>query len=367
MTSAVEQQPSGRVTIRKRPDSWCTQFETQLDSAGVPIALPHRASWAECFGTSESLFVGVTDVTGRPNYGCGVDVVPLRSLPGHTVYRVQRFGYGLAADAAEVVLRELVAHAKARRNVLRVVLESFAGEPDGLRSTRRAVEVLGAVPRVPPQRYTRTLRLDLGSTIDAVHEALPKTARRNLRLALKSGLRAEVIADPLHAPALAALEREAFTRTGSQPTETDWPSLIRYSVAHPKLVRVVGLFVSSEGGGVPDLLGFATARAHGDHVEYASAGTTRRPGIKVSLGYPLMWNLLEWAHGLGVRWFDFGGITHGSAGSQDDALGGISDFKRHFGGVEIEVGGEWDLRVGLVRSAVADAISRVVGALRRLG
>lgn len=299
-------------------------------------------------------------------YGCGVDVVRLRSLPGHVVYRIPRFGHGLDAAGTRTILRALASHARTRRNVLRVVVESFAGDSIAASEMQGTLTGLGFTPRVPPQRYTRTLRLDLPADATALYEGLPRTARRNLRLADKAGVRIRRIDDPASAESIARIEREAFARTGGQLTATDWPSLIDYARANPTLIRIVGLYAGGDES-LPDLLGFATGRAHGDHVEYASAGTVRRPGLKISLGYPLLWDVISWAHGLGMRWFDFGGITTGSTGDAGDSLGGISDFKRHFGGGEIEVGGEWELPIGRVRSAVADVISRVARSVHRIG
>ena len=366
MTSTAELQAVQRVTIRERSDPWCASFEASLDAERAPLALPHRSSWASRFGSGQSLFVGLTDEAGRARYGCGVDVTRLRSLPGHVVYRIQRFGYTLGHESAVTLLREVAAHAREHSTVLRLVVEAFAGEPGSLEALTSAVQALGFTPSVPPQRYTRTLRLELRDNAEATLEALPKTARRNLRTAQKSGLVVRAIDDASEAPAIAALEREAFARTGGQATPTDWPALIGYARENPDLVRIVGIF--SEPAGAPsELLGFATGRFHGDHVEYASAGTTRRPWLKISIGYPLLWHLVEWAHAVGATWFDFGGITAGTVGDGAGALGGISDFKRHFGGAEIEVGGEWMLPLSPLRSAMADAISRVTGAMRRRG
>lgn len=356
---------SYRVLIWKRSDAESTAFERELDGSGAPLALPHRASWASRFGSPQSLFVGVRDAGGRAVYGCTVDVAALRTMPGHAIYRVQRFGNTRDHHLLAELVRALGAHARARGTVLRLQLEAFAADADGLAAINAVAAELGLLAR-PAQRYTHTLRLNLAGDRNAVLEALPKTARKNLKLAAKAGLRVDTIDDVGLAPALAAIEREAFARTGGHPTETDWPELIRYAVEHPKLVRIAGLFANAAGE-PPDMLGFAVGRSHGDHVEYASAGTTRRPGLKVSLGYPIMWDLIEWANGLGAAWFDFGGITAGTAHSGDDALGGISDFKRHFGGVEIEVGGEWSLEIAQLRGAVADALSRMAGMLRRMG
>jgi hypothetical protein len=288
-------------------------------------------------------------------------VIPLRSLPGHCAYRLQRFGSGLSGDDLVNVLQAVVRHARAERGVIRVDLETFFPETRACEQFPRTAQLLGFVPQLPPRRYTRTLRLDLQRSSAAILEALPRTARRNLRLAAKSGARVRVIDDPVWSQPIAALESEAFTRTGGSATPTDWPRLIAFARNYPRLVRIVGLFRDAEGS---DLLGFATARAHGDHVEYSSAGTARRPDVKISIGYPLLWDLIEWAHGVGARWFDFGGITAATAEHPNGALGGISDFKRHFGGDEIDVGGEWVLHLHPIRSAVANTISRVAGILR---
>ena len=354
-----------RVLIWKDSDPERVAFERELDASRMPLALPHRGSWVACFGSAQSLFVGVRDSSGRAVYGCTADVAGLRTLPGHLVYRVQRFGNNCDRQMLAEVVRALAAHARARGNVLRLQLETFAADADGRAAIDAVAAEMGLTAR-PAQRYTHTLRLNLAGDPNAVLEALPKTARKNLKLAAKAGLRVETIDDVGLASALAVIEREAFARTGGRPMETDWPELIRYAAAHPKLVRIVGLF-GNAAGEPPDLLGFAVGRSHGDHVEYASAGTTRRPGLKVSLGYPIMWDLIAWANSLGAAWFDFGGITAGTAHSQDDALGGISDFKRHFGGVEIEVGGEWSLEIAQLRGAVADALSRMAAILRRIG
>jgi hypothetical protein len=351
------------VTIRERPDPWCSQFEAELDAAGIPVALPHRGSWASALGRGQKLFVGVAEDAGWPRYGCGVDLVPLRSLPGHTVYRIERFGNSPDSAACDAALRAVTEYARTHPHVLRIELETFASEPAVLERLEQAARAAGFTPCLPPRRYTHTLRLDLHRSRDEIFKALGRTARRNLRSATKAGAQVHKINDPALAPALAALERKAFARTGGHAHPTNWPDLMQFCRDHPHLARIVGLF-TSDGCSSADLLGFAVARAHGDHVEYASAGTVRRPGLNIPMGYPLLWHLIEWANELGVAWFDFGGITGGTTRDGKDALGGISDFKRYFGGSEIEVGGEWVLHVRPVRSRVANTVARVAQVFR---
>ena len=360
---SVPRPSSPRVLVLEVDEPATRAFEESLDRLGAPIALPHRQAWA-AHASRGSLAFAVSTTEAEPRGVCVVEVHRVRALPGHVVYRLPRFGHGLAEAEMEALLRAVEARARVRRNVLRIVVEAFAADATELACLERVLEARGFAPRVPPTRYARTLRLDLAARPDEVFAALPRTARRNLRAAQRSGLVVRAIDDPSMAPAIASLETEAFARTGGAASATDWPALIGFARAHPRLVRIAGIFTAHDGR--EELLGFATGHAHGDHVEYAMAGTTRREGLRISIGYPLLWNLIEWACAVGASWFDFGGITSGTVSDDGDALGGISDFKRHFGGVELHVGGQWGLEVRPVRSALADAVGRARRAVARV-
>jgi lipid II:glycine glycyltransferase (peptidoglycan interpeptide bridge formation enzyme) len=98
---------------------------------------------------------------------------------------------------------------------------------------------------------------------------------------------------------------------------------------------------------------------HGDHVQYSTAATVRSPDIRMPMAYCLAWDLMQWAHTQGARFFDFGGITEGTQGGPDP-LGGISDFKRYFKGTVADVGEEWILEP----HPAAAAVNRIVHRLR---
>jgi lipid II:glycine glycyltransferase (peptidoglycan interpeptide bridge formation enzyme) len=80
------------------------------------------------------------------------------------------------------------------------------------------------------------------------------------------------------------------------------------------------------------------------------------------MAYPLAWDLIRWARGQGAVIFDFGGISAGTAES-DDPLGGISDFKRRFTDRVERVGEEWVYEPHPARAQLARWTSRA-GALR---
>jgi len=141
--------------------------------------------------------------------------------------------------------------------------------------------------------------------------------------------------------------------------------MIRFCRENPARARIVGLFGETSTTS-NEMLGFALALAHGDHVEYAKAGTTRWARMGIPISYPLLWHLILWARDLGAAWFDLGGITAGPTDESPGAHEGISDFKRFFGGEEIDVGGEWTLSLRPFKVAIADTVTRAANAVRRM-
>ena len=81
-------------------------------------------------------------------------------------------------------------------------------------------------------------------------------------------------------------------------------------------------------------------------------------------GYGLAWELMTWAKENGAKWFDFGGISAGTASNPDDVLGGISDFKRYFSREKIAVGHEWLFETKPIVSRVGRALSEASSRFR---
>jgi lipid II:glycine glycyltransferase (peptidoglycan interpeptide bridge formation enzyme) len=80
--------------------------------------------------------------------------------------------------------------------------------------------------------------------------------------------------------------------------------------------------------------------------------------------YAVVWDLIRWAKENGARFFDFGGITVGSHGS-NDPLGGISDFKRYFSERVVEVGAEWSFEPRPLQAYAARMVSSAAAFLAR--
>jgi lipid II:glycine glycyltransferase (peptidoglycan interpeptide bridge formation enzyme) len=109
--------------------------------------------------------------------------------------------------------------------------------------------------------------------------------------------------------------------------------------------------------GVESLVAFAWGCLHGDYVTYEAGAATRTQATgNLALAYAPLWDLVAWARGLGAAWFDFGGVSMGTAGDAHDPLGGIADFKRFFCNEVISVGEDWVLEPRPARAFLARAV-----------
>jgi hypothetical protein len=245
----------------------------------------------------------------------------------------------VAADALAHALRDLLASDPAAQR-----LEVQVFERDGAHRLMlaEALSRVGFVRAPEDNDYTRTLSLDLSGAEADVFARLDRSARRNVRELAKHPVTLAPITDLALAPRLDALHEETVARTGGHGAPPDWREPILLSRELPSRSRFVGIF-ANEGHGAERLLAFAWGQHHGDRVEYSHGGSTRHTSHRMALAYPLIWDLIAWAHAQRATWFDMGGVTLGSHTDAGDPLGGISDFKRFFTRDLVEVAEDWVL------------------------
>jgi hypothetical protein len=210
--------------------------------------------------------------------------------------------------------------------------------------------------------YAATLLVELPAADEEHLAALSSNTRRHVRAISGHPVTLLPIEDEHLAPRMDALVAATKARTAGVHQTEDWRWRIALSTAAPHLSRLVGLFQT----GVPgpeSLVAFAWGCCHGEHAHYDAAASTRQTSVRMSLAYAPMWDLMCWARHQGARWWDLGGITAGHRGG-DDPLGGISDFKRHFGDTVRSVGEAWAVEVKPLRSGLARAAQAVGNVLR---
>ncbi len=366
MTSLVVTPPSESV-YRVGDDVWTVtvlpggapgweQCEAELGDDGTPLPLQHRSVWTEVGSAPERFFVAVRSGAGRLGCGFAVAVHKSRALPGHRLWRVERAGAAQSDGAVHAGLGALANLARRDRSVLRVDLEILSRDDAVRARLANAARRVGFRMRRRCRCYSHTVAIELRAPETEIFGSLHRMARRNVAAIQKLPVAVRVIEDPIYAPRMADLVQESMARTGGRAARTDWLRVVDFSRRHPTVARLVGLFRTDADG--PDaLLAFRLAYLHGDHAQDAAAASSRGKVLKVPMAYALVWDILRWAKQEGALWFDFGGVTPGTHGDDADPLGGISDFKRYFGGQTVRVGEDWVLEPRPLRAALAGTIS----------
>jgi hypothetical protein len=339
------------------------RHEASLLGAGRCLPLPHRTAWLEAVGAGRGLFCAAEDPAGRCVAGFAIDVAPSRALPGHRLLRVERYvpGGGDASERATLgALRDLAA---GDARILRVAVELHGRDADARRGTEALLAELGFRRAASARRYEHTLALDLAADEDAIFASFHRSARRNVREVAKHPVEVRAVDAPAWGARLQELLEGSMKRTGGSAPRHDWAARIALGSRHPELSRLAGLF-RTDAEGPEALLAFVWGCHHGEYAHYDAAGAARTEG-RLPVNYALLWDLVRWAKRGGARWLDLGGVTFGHLADGEDALGGISDFKRYFTRDVVEVGGEWlleprPLRAGLAR-ALGAAVRRVRG------
>jgi lipid II:glycine glycyltransferase (peptidoglycan interpeptide bridge formation enzyme) len=325
--------------------------EREVLEAGVPLALSHRAVWAKHLFRLDPWFLLVRDASGRACAGIAIENVPTRAMPGHLILRLGKFGGSLPVEVCRVALEALTSIVKKGPRILWLQVNVLSR--NGREEIARILENLGFREVIPPSSYRYTLVIDLKPSEDEILASLGKTARKRIRDTMKLSLRSVVITDLACAEKLKELQQEALRRTGGHTPSEDWRGILKMSLEHPNLSRVLGLFQGDEM--TPDnMVAFGWVCNHGDHGEYRAAGS-KRTETRIPFGFLLVWDMIRWAKETGAEWFDMGGVT--LAEGDETALEGISEFKRHFSREVVEVGAEWVLEATPVRARIATAVS----------
>lgn len=360
----LEARESYRVEVLRDVGVERERCERDLLDAGAHLHLYHRCAWATSGHAAASWLVAVRDGAGRCRSAIPVAVHRSRALPGHVVLRAERLGPTLLGESGELALDALAAMARSDHRVLRVHAEVFSRDAEVRGTLGAQLERLGFRRAGIARAYDETLVLDLTPDAETVFASFSRLTQRQIRNYTKYRLALRPIVDAAFAERIDALERLAMERTGGRHQARDWTQTIAFSRQHPDLSRLVGIF-RCDAEGPESLVGFVWSGWHGDHASYDAGASTRPPGPNVGVSYPLLWDVILWAKQSGATWFDLGGVTRGSRGS-DDRLGGISDFKRGYGGELTRVGEDWVMEPRPRRAMVARAVSGGVAWLSNL-
>ena len=334
------------------------ELEVQHSPPGM---LPHRLDWLKATASNRTWWLAVRDLEQRPVASFGVSWFPTRALPGHRLLRLERLRFAPDPGPAEAAVQYLVNVARQDGRTVNLTVEPFFADPVERDRGRAVLEEAGLRLAYGTRMYANTVRIDLTPQPEEILSRFHPTARRHIRAVTKRQVEIRLIQDSAIAARLDEISTETFARTDASAEQEPWPALIAYCRAHPSLARLVSL-VRTDQLGPKAVVAFALGVNHGDHVEYAAAGSTRPPDLRMPFGYALAWDLICWARTVGARWFDFGGI--GAASAEDDERRGIHGFKKMFGSDVVEVRQEWSFEARPMRGVWVRAAARLAARVR---
>jgi hypothetical protein len=333
------------------------QREQELLESGVALPFASRSAVGQLSEYPPSYFLSVLDVNNRCVGGFAVHARRAPLIPSYKVLRVDGFGSSMSLSIAETAIAGLVKWAVGTPRILRLSVEIFAFDAGRRREIGGLLADHGFRRMPVPNGYRETLVTDLNKSEAELFAGLHHSARRKIRQLDKHPLALRTITDPSYSDRMNALLQETFARTGAEVRARNWSERIELSRQHPDLSRIIGLF-RTDLTGPASLLAYAWGCHSGDHVFYSEAASTRATGDqRIALAYGVMWDLIQWAKRTGATWFDYGGITRGTH-TDEDPLGGISDFKRYFAQDIVEVREEWVLDTHSWEARLAAAIHK---------
>lgn len=336
-------------------------WEEAAAKNAVPLALSDLELWHAMGVGPPSILCAIHD--GRENLVGGFAVQRWRSsaLPGHSILRLERLGESVPDGAEPAIVDALLALARRTPCVLRLIAELHDRDVTRRARIASALRTAGFYRKDQVRTYERTLAIDLQRGDEALLASFSPRARREIRRAEHFPLSVITVKEEALIPQLEALHRETYARTGGRAPTQPWARIIAASRDAPERMRIFGVMLAEEQA--TRLVAFARVLRHGTFAVYDTAGSTRLAERRIPLMYPVIWELLRWARDTGTIWFDFGGVTGGTSESENDPVGGISEFKRNFGGDELVIGEEWHFDTAPLRQRLVRSVDRMLALL----
>jgi hypothetical protein len=190
---------------------------------------------------------------------------------------------------------------------------------------------------VSASAYTQTRVIDLRPSVKEILDTFSANGRARLKIKNKDTDKIEInkISNTATIPFLKKALNDSFLRSVNRITDFDFEPLFASMDQLGSNVVMFGFYLKKS---LLEPQAFITGIQHGSVVEFSVGGSLSSAHLRqFPFNHLLMWRLLLHSKENGIKFLDLGGITSGEA---DDALSGISNFKRYFPGFEMPVGRE---------------------------
>ncbi|MBL0937506.1 MAG: hypothetical protein IBJ03_01345 [Gemmatimonadaceae bacterium] len=313
--------------------------ETEWWSSYPDFPLHQRSIWPSVRGPEAWRMLRIVPSKKQESTICvGLLVNQLRALPGSLYIRVPKFGVGLDRKMSTIALAALRHIAWRWKRVVRVRIEVTQLErPEDLELICGRAIQLGYWSQSPLE-YEFTLISPIPYSVEDGARQFHRSVLKNVRKSVNAGHIVRALTDPRYAERMGTLYNETMERTGAELCAVDMKEVLRSAKNFPESFRVSGLF--QRGEGEPEsLMAFRWCGVSGQFGYDLLAASTRveEAGGSIPMMPSIILDVFSWAHSLGARQFDFGGVVHENH-PQYSVVGGISRFKLQFGGVVERVG-----------------------------
>ncbi|HZT96925.1 MAG TPA: peptidoglycan bridge formation glycyltransferase FemA/FemB family protein [Chloroflexota bacterium] len=251
----------------------------------------------------------------------------------------------------------------AERSALPFALESADAAARALRAdflrcepigaTEAALEGLG-LRRVADVQPEATSIVDLSLSVEELRRRVSSGHRNAINRAGSRGIKIALTSDPS--------SLDSFLHLMSATTR------MRDFRTHPRsyfetLLRSSGQNVVLGLAGVEDRPIAGTLCFDGGDTRAYLFAASDPVARKIQAAVPLVWETMMDARRQGRTRYDLWGVAPRSTGP-DHPWSGFSQFKRSFGGIEVEYGGTWELPVRPIRYALYTGAKRMARSLR---
>lgn len=255
-------------------------------------------------------------------------------------------------EALAPALAALTAEAK-RRGAAFLRVEPMLDTPAGPQLPAETLEAAG-LRRVSREQPEHTQRVDLRRPFEQVLAEMRKSNRNLHRNFAKKGLSVRASTDPADIEHLIRLLGEVSDRTGMHAHASDYLRTQAKTLVPTGDARIYLVELADEPAPVAAAMVYDDAERR--YYGHAAASTAHRA---LSPGVILVTSMMEDAHEAGRGEFDLYGVVPPEV--RDHAWTGFSDFKRSFGGHQVDFSGTWERPVKPVSYALYRLARRFVG------
>lgn len=324
-------------------DAETSAFEAELVAHPIELPLFQRQLWVRGASQEHRLFQ-LRDLQGGAAMQIALVVERPRRFPLLGRARAWKLGPAVSAEAEWNALRLLRVLCAEAGDLVSLRLQPYRREIGALRDFESRARRAG-YQLCDPVGVTRTLLVDLAPPPEELLAALSKKTRAKILHRGRASVQLRPLESERFIPSCVDAVNAAMIRTQGGTSQFDLAGAFAVQRADPRHAHGIGAFLPAE----PDaLLAFVFGFCHGEIAEYGVAGSLRHDALRsVPFNYWMLWQLIVWAREAGARWLDLGGITDGGPG---DSLAGISEFKRHFTELDVELGRELSIELQPVRA-----------------